>query len=178
MWTKGNTGADWGPDAKAQMTYASIPVLEHNGVKIAQSHAIQRYIASACGLMGHSQLEAALIDATEEQIRDFGDSWSPLGRLPEAEKGPAQKKFLGELGHKLAALEKQLRRNNKGAGYLVGDSISLADIYFFRVSEQLAAVDSHLVDEHMPPLLNALTARVASHPRIAAHIKAREPRPF
>jgi glutathione S-transferase len=151
-------------------------VLEHNGTKIAQSHAIQRYIANACGLLGRTPLEAAVIDAAEEQIRDVADAWQPTNRLPEAEKGPAQKKFISELGHKLAALEKQLRRNNKGSGYLVGDSISLADIYLFRVIEFLSAVDQHLVDEHMPPLLNALTARVASHPRIAAHIKAREAR--
>jgi len=178
VWTKGNTGKNWGPDAKAEMPYGSIPVLEHNGVKIAQSHAIARYVATNCGLMGATPLEAALIDATEETIRDVLDGWNPLGRLPEAEKKPAQAKFLSELGHKLAPLEKQLRANKKGSGFLVGDSLSLADVYFYRFTEMLNHNDKAAVDQHMPVLLQALVARVENSPRIAAYLKNRENKPF
>lgn len=52
-----------------------LPLLTVDGTHIAQSKAIERFVAKRLGLMGYTDLEAAQIDAICEHVRDLKDSY-------------------------------------------------------------------------------------------------------
>ena len=71
-----------------------LPILVVDGVEIAQSHAILRYIASRYGFMGSNPLESAQIDAIYEHVRDIKDIFARIRIMKvEEEKKQAMEKF-------------------------------------------------------------------------------------
>lgn len=80
---KGNQTAITWPAYKSETPYGQLPVLIVDGVKIAQSGAIQRYIAARYGLNGLGLNEFGLVQATLEQLRDIQDAYSKINALPK-----------------------------------------------------------------------------------------------
>jgi prostaglandin-H2 D-isomerase / glutathione transferase len=52
-----------------------LPLLTVDGTHLAQSKAIERFVARRLGFMGYTDLEAAQIDAICEHVRDLKDSY-------------------------------------------------------------------------------------------------------
>ncbi|CAJ0928023.1 unnamed protein product, partial [Mesorhabditis belari] len=165
---------DTWPAHKAEMPFGQMPVLEVNGLKIAQSGAIFRYLAREFGFAGKTAVEQALVDSFYDLYRDYKkdvNNWIYLARGWEqgnAEEAyekdfvPARDKFFG-------ALEKQLKQNN--TGFLVGKSVTYADI-------QIADHISHLLDFSAKdldpyPEVRKLRETVEKIPQIAKWIKER-----
>jgi len=116
-------------DLKASM--GLVPLLEVDGVKIGQSKAIERFLATRFGFMGSSDVEAAQIDALCEAIRDAKDAYQKKrGIQDEAEKKAAMEKyFADDLPELVAKAEASLPA---GSGpFLVGAKVSLADLSWF-----------------------------------------------
>jgi glutathione S-transferase len=75
-WT-GTTKQAWA-DFKPLTPHGHLPVLDVHGdgsVLLSQSRAIERFIARSHGLFGNDNVEAALIDATCETVRDLYEPW-------------------------------------------------------------------------------------------------------
>ena len=118
-------------EGKLWKSMDKVPFLEVNGKTIAQSKAIERYVAHKYGFMGESLEEAALIDSYCEFLRDFKTAYHKEKRKPNREE--AMKKWFNEtLVEKLEGFEKILSNNGMFEdGFSVGDKLSLADISIY-----------------------------------------------
>jgi len=120
---------EWDAD-KSKYIYEKIPVLEIDGGKysIAQSKAIERFLARRFNMFGSNDIEAALIDAAGEQITDVKQAY----KTAKAAGDDAVKKFFeGDLKKTFTAFEKQASKDN--SGYWVGSRLSLFDIQFYNL---------------------------------------------
>jgi glutathione S-transferase len=165
----GNTTVKFA-DYKATTPYGQAPILEVNGVKIAQSRAIERYVAKQNHLYGADDVQGALIDATQEQLRDLYEAFSKAGQ-----DAAAKSEFVGKLGEKAASLAKQLEHSK---GFLVGDKVSYADITFLVVFEAFKGADAKAFEAHVAPSLKAHLAKIETIPAVAKHLAERPVRPF
>ncbi|PAV65592.1 hypothetical protein WR25_12291 [Diploscapter pachys] len=99
-------------DLKPTLPYGQLPVLEVDGVQIAQSAAIARFLGKKFGFAGKTEVEQAIVDGICDQWKDFYVETKPyfygkLGIRPpgweDVEKAknevliPARDKFFGFL---------------------------------------------------------------------------------
>jgi glutathione S-transferase len=157
--------------ASGLLPYQAAPVWEDaDGFRLAQSGAIAKYVAASHGMGGKSVRDEALID---QMLGCVDDVRGELRRLvaTEPEKRPA---FAAELASTflprwMGFLDRTLAANRDGQGFVVGESITVADFALFYLLEQLrdngfgAPIDAH-------PRLVAFAKRIAERPRIAAYL--------
>mmetsp|Transcript_26138 Transcript_26138/g.80436 ORF Transcript_26138/g.80436 Transcript_26138/m.80436 type:complete len:197 (+) Transcript_26138:679-1269(+) len=97
-----------------------LPILEYNGAKIGQSKTIERFVAGETGMNGDGPVEAALVDAMCENIRDVKDMYQ---KAKTADDTKAEY-FATKMPEFMAKVEKTCQ--NTGC-WLVGSKVSLAD---------------------------------------------------
>ena len=126
---------------------------------LAQSKAIERYVAKQTGLMGKSDEEAALIDSIGELVNDLKTKYNA------AKADHVQlTKFVNEvLPLQLSFVEKFI--DAYGSGYVIGNSVSLADIQLYNLLK-LSIPAEHKVIEIISHKIASLLALVASIPGI------------
>ena len=170
-------GKDW-PAYKPQTPFGQMPVLEVNGKQIAESGAIERYVARVTNAYGASAWESAQVDQTCEALHDtFGPLMATFGIKDAEEKKTKTAAFFADhYPGWTAKLEKLLESNNGGNGYFVGTGVTLADIHFFVAYDNVLRQNAAGLDRF--PKLKALHARVGARPNIAAWIRARPDTPF
>ncbi|KAK6039538.1 glutathione S-transferase protein [Cooperia oncophora] len=117
---------------KETFPFGQMPVLEVDGKQLAQSLAINRYLARTFGFAGKDDFEAATIDSLADQYSDYRGEmksyyYAAHGFMPgDPEKlktevlMPARDKFLKFVTNFL--------KKNAAHGYLVGDKISWVDV--------------------------------------------------
>ncbi|KHN81972.1 Glutathione S-transferase 1 [Toxocara canis] len=164
---------EW-PALKPKTPFGQLPILEVDGHVIAQSYAINRYLARRFGLAGMSLMEEALVDSVAEAHKEFLEASLPYFRvLLGVDKGhkddvyrnmivPARDKYLPYLERFLAKSESR---------YLVGKTVTWAD---FVVSESLATWEElapGFLDGQ--PKLKKYTRLVRELPNIAKWIDER-----
>jgi len=171
--------AQWKNEYKAQSPTGQAPVLEvtENGqvARIAQSKAIQRYLAKITGLLGSTPLETAHIDVIVETVDDSIKTASDLMRSQLDQKDKEEKfgkYFTEELPMWAGHLEKMLKQYNKeGTGFFLGSKVSLADLYFFNWWSRIVAANQKSLSAF--PLLLGLMDRVGALPKIAKWVRER-----
>jgi len=152
-----------------KLPFGQLPILQVGDVTIAQSQAINRYLAREHGLAGKNSLENAQVDMVI-------DGWTDLTSARFAAKTDEEKaKFASEtlptwLGH----LEKIVAAN--GSGYFVGSGLTVADIVGF-VSLDYVKTNAPTALEHFPAL-SKLYELVLSRPNINNWVKNRPVTPF
>jgi glutathione S-transferase len=153
-------------------------VLEAEGQLLGQSVAINFYVASECGLLGQSNMEAAQILAIQEHLRELGTAYrslAPYGVEPPPAAldaffspsdasdydGPADGRHAKSrfLRWYLGRLEGLVGAN----GCAVGSALSLADVLLFH-----ALGDSLTPDAAFPGLPAHRRESFASAARTAA----------
>jgi glutathione S-transferase len=170
---KGNSPVPFA-EFKPTTPFGQLPVLEVNGKKLAQSRAVERYVAREYGLFGATVVEGALIDMTAEQVRDLQEAFSKTNSVPEAERAAAKAKYFAELETKAASLVKQLEHSK---GFLVGASLTYADTAFFGLfHDRLQLSDAAAYEAHVPAALKAHVKKIAAVPSIAAYLAKRPTR--
>lgn len=120
---------------KMEVSMGKVPVLDAGpSFSLAQSKAIERYLAGRFGLMGSTPEEAAWVDAVCEHVRDVNDAYRSKGLfgMKDAEKkAEIEKKWFAE---ELPTLLKKLDVAVPGTdGFAVGGKTSLADIVIFKL---------------------------------------------
>jgi len=124
------------PDRK-KFPFGKLPVLQvGEDTYIPQSRAIENFLAKKFGLYGKGALEAAVIDATVEQLKDIGSSWREHKSKGEEE---IKKFFTTELPQHYGYFENLLKENKNG--YFVGKKPTLADIAVYRFVNSYWAPD-------------------------------------
>jgi len=165
-------GKDWGK-LKDSTPYGQLPLLEVDGVTLAQSSAIERYAARVAGVAGKNDLENAKADSIVEALHDAVKNF--MAAAFHKDKDEQAKLFTaywsGDWAKWGAILEKVLKANNEGKGYFVGEGVTFADLHFAVIADNLTGVNKDALKEF--PLLAGLHDRVLKRDNIAAWIKKR-----
>ncbi|XP_062579790.1 S-crystallin SL11-like [Saccostrea cucullata] len=161
-------GPDW-PKTKPTMPQETMPVLEIDGKKIPQSRAIERFLAREFGLYGKTNMESCCVDVICETVNDFFESLRPvMFEKDEAKKAELMKKFHEQVPVYMKRIEDRLSLNGGGNGFLVGPSLTLADLTFLRSLDAFDKFGLKLTDK-----LEALRKRIESLPKIQEYLKSR-----
>jgi glutathione S-transferase len=116
------------PEWKKKLPWGQVPVLEVDGVIIAQSCAINRFLARRFDLVGNGEIEAAKCDEYVDAIVDFMKGWFELfGERDEAKQKEIKKNILETLVPKYLTVFNSAIAANGGKG-LVGSKLTWADI--------------------------------------------------
>jgi len=125
----------------AKYTWSKVPILEYTDgghtTVVAQSKAIERFLARRFGFYGRTDVESALIDGVCEEITDArlgyqsasskDDAVKAAGVTVEQNKTHLHKFLTEDLPNFLTLFEKVLGKND----YFVGGHVSLADVQLF-----------------------------------------------
>lgn len=123
---------EWG-EMKAnggdKVPFGQLPILDYNGRLVAQSHCIARYLAQKYGQYPTDLDLQTDVEMLRETINtDINEEWvKGFWIKDETQKKEFMDNFFGKkFPEKLAIFDKWLNKNGNN-GYLVGDSMTLAD---------------------------------------------------
>lgn len=165
--------------ATGVLPFDALPVWEEpGGFRLAQSLAIASHLARTHGLRGKTAVEEARCDELLGAFEDVRGELRKIATAP-AERRAAVREELANatLPRWMGYLDRLLRANDGGRGFVVGAGVTIADLALWYLLELLrdngfgAAVDRF-------PALVAFAARIGSRPRIAAWVKSPRRRPF
>lgn len=145
------------------VSMGKLPILEVDGVQIAQSKTIERFVAKHVGMLGSSPIEEALIDSVCEHKRDVRDAYQPVNKMEDGDEKTAKLKefFHGELPKLLGAVETALPA--APGPWLVTNKMTLADVAWFQLLIEFWDV---------PIEVEGVAAALASVPRMKAAMDA------
>lgn len=156
---------------KPKAPFGQVPMLEVDGKALAQSPAIDRYIAHLAGLLPSDPWKVALADQAYAFMEDVMQTIYPTFKIQDAdEKIKARQEIVkGALADKLTLLSKHIE--GRPGKYLTGDTISHGDLAVFcslstLQSGWLDGVPSDLLASY--PSLKAFRNAIASLPEVAA----------
>ncbi|GAM25429.1 hypothetical protein SAMD00019534_086040 [Acytostelium subglobosum LB1] len=166
-FTDNRSGFPLAEDVRAKTPFGQVPFLEDGETQLAQSIAIESYLAEKFNLAGTSPTERA-------EILQFalvpGDFYTPYFY---AKDDSSNLKFKTETAPKLfQKLETILVK--KGGEHFVGSKLTWADISIFNLIDFFHQQHSNLVEAVQPfPTLLAFHKRVAAIPQFAEYLKNR-----
>lgn len=166
------TFEEWGQsDLKPKLPFGQLPVLEVDGEMLAQSSAIDRYLAQLAGLLPSDPWAAALADAAYAYCEDIWMTIYPSFKIKDAEEKIKARQELvkGALADKLKLLSKLVE--SKSGAYLAGDQITHGDLAVFcnlstLQSGWLDGIPTTILDDY--PALKAFRQAIANVPAIKA----------
>jgi len=168
---------------KAKQPFGQVPTLQlPNGTILAQSQAIERYVARTNKLYGKSAECAFRIDMIVEALLDIVKQLVPIvmdfkkqppGPRDEKEKQGLLDEWMAKKWPTWAdQLTAQLKKNKDGASYWVGDALTYADYSFWQKMFMLNAhTDGKALKDHK--LLSDLYDRISKDEKLAAYVKSR-----
>jgi len=150
---------------KPTTPYGQLPVLNWDGVVIAQSMACARFVAKEIGVAGRTNLERAQVDEIIDCIQDLINKGATLFFAKDEE---GQKNHMAvTIPTAFGQLEKRLEA--RGGQFMVGNSFTFADLHIYGYVNELP--DKSIIDGF--PKLKSLTDRVANLPNIKAWVESR-----
>ncbi|KAJ3234342.1 hypothetical protein HDU78_005883 [Chytriomyces hyalinus] len=167
---------NWLAEKKETTPFGQLPMLVEfeNGVevfKLAQSHAMARYLGHKYGLIPSHPHHAALMDSVFESVTDLENFFSRMNY----EKDEKIKATLKETLYtdKLVAFAKYNEKilvKNGNNGYFVGKEATIADIYAFSVLERLEYDNDPRLAEILKtaPALSKSIETIRKHPKLSA----------
>ncbi|KAJ1368936.1 hypothetical protein KIN20_030301 [Parelaphostrongylus tenuis] len=160
---------------KPKLPFGQMPVLEVDGRQLAQSQAINRYLAKTFGFAGKDPFEEAVIDSLVDQYTDYRNDIKPffyvalgfapgdLDKLKKETFMPAREKFLGFLTKFL--------KKNASSGFLVGNSLTWVDVLIADHVSDFSKRVPEFFDGF--PEVKAHMEKVHSNPKIKKWIDSR-----
>jgi len=160
-------------EMKPKSPLGQMPYIEVDGRQLSQSMTCARYIAREHDLLGADAWEEAQVNQVIDTSLDLFDQMVKIHYAKaEEDKVAPKEKVTGILQN----LGKLLNQNNEGAGFYVGDSVTLADLSVYCILEGLF---THIPEAKSQAVtLGEHFDRVASLPRIAAWLAKRPVTPF
>ena len=149
-----------------------------NGKKncIGQSGAIERFLANKFNVFGQGDLERARVDMIAEQVNDLFRNLVGIyshiyyKRSGYEDKKAELEKTLTEMPTKLKLIQNLLEANNaenNNSGFLVGNSISLADIKHVNLYDWFHIKKDEILNQ--VPLLKQHYEKIRNFPKLKAH---------
>jgi len=164
---------------KAIAPFGQVPLLEVDGVVIAQSAAIMRYLAHEHGLAGANAIENAQIDSIVDAGKDFGngirDYWMVAAGMKEGNKEELYKEKVEPERKKLfTALENFLKKS--GSGFVVGKKVTWADLLITDYFASFHDYAPNLFEGY--PEIEKWVARIRELPNIKKWVAERPKTPY
>jgi len=163
---------DW-PERKPKQPWLQVPVFTVNGVPIAQSASITRYIARAHGLEGDSPLDIALVDGFFEAIVEL--------RTAYFNNKSDQAKTAEYWEKNFPAGVDLLNKNIRGAssvqpsGKLTYADVALYYVFWSLGTENKSAVDAAVAKNSK---VAAVIDSVSNNAKIKTYLATRKVTPF
>ena len=182
---KGTPPADGRPTdfqalkATGTLPFDAAPVWEEpDGFRLAQSGAIATYLARGHGLYPKTDREAARCDQAIGACDDVRLELRKLVAAAPAERAALREDLLTKsLPRWFGYLERMLKANRDGTGFVVGEAVSIADLALWYLLEY--ARDNGFGDAlAKAPALVAFADRTGARPRIAEYRKSPRRPPF
>jgi len=157
--------------ASGDLPFGAVPVWEEpGGFRLAQSAAIALHLARQHGLAGKTTVEAARVDEWLGAVDDVRAELRKLATAPPEQRAAVRAELASKaLPRWLGLLDGQLRRHRDGAGFAVGDALSVADLALWYLLELVRDNGFGEALDRFPALV-AFAGRVAARPRIAAYL--------
>lgn len=157
------------PSMKETCTFGQLPIWKDSEIgTLAQSDAIQRYLANKYNLNGKNAVETARIDEIYEECNDLFNGI--IRTVFSGDQFEEKKKDLleKEIPKHVGFLTNLLKKNNGGNGWFVGDSLSLADVQAFHALNNSARPwGAELLSDELKGFLK----RFREHPDVAKFLK-------
>ena len=152
------------------LPFGAVPVWEEpGGLRLAQSTAIANHLARAHGLRGSSPLEETRCDELLGAVDDVRLELRKLLTVTPAERPALRAELLSStLPRWMGFFERLLTTNRGGTEYVVGTTMTIADLALWYLLEMVqdngfgAALEKH-------PALVAFFQRSGDRPRLAAY---------
>ncbi|XP_038049094.1 glutathione S-transferase-like isoform X1 [Patiria miniata] len=158
---------DW-PAMKPTLNllFGQMPAFWEGDFHLVQTGAILRYLSRKHDTYGSNDTEASLIDMAYDGVEDLYQRYIRMVYGADFENGKA--KFLAETLPDLIlpTLQKLLKTNKNGEGFLVGDKISFADYHLFQFLDALMDLSASACLEAFP-VLKAYYERIKARPNIS-----------
>lgn len=155
--------ADW-PALKKTMPFGQVPVLEMPGIRLAQSSAIHKYLATKFNMYGSSAEENALIDSVAEAVSELRYKQVMAHRENKLDHFHAD-----VLAEWVPYFEGILAKSK--SSFYVGDRLTYADLVSFNAFHTITARYPTALSKY--PRVAAHTHAIGQRPRIAAWLKDR-----
>ncbi|XP_058410142.1 glutathione S-transferase A1-like [Diceros bicornis minor] len=145
------------------LMFQQVPMVEIDGMKLAQSRAILSYIAAKYNLYGKDIKKRALIDMYIEGVADLNEMIILLPLSPPNEKGTKITQIKESAANRyFPAFERVLQSH--GQDYLVGNTLSRADVHLVELLYSVEELDPGILANF--PLLKALKTRISNVPTV------------
>lgn len=163
---------DWSA-LKPKTPCGSLPYLEVDGQTIAQSNTIARFLARRFKLMGANDLEEAKVNSVLDALLDFRTAfYNNAFEKDETKKAEADKKIKEETLPGILKFITSVIKENKAKGFVVGSSLTLADLAILDFLDPGFGFDISTYDAKFPEVA-AVRKNVCCLPRIAEWLKKR-----
>jgi len=151
--------------ATGSLPFDAVPLWEEaDGFRLAQSNAIVRHLARTHDRYGHGAREAARCDMILESVEETRLELRKIVITEVAKRAELRGELAGvTIPRWLARFERLLVAGGAGAGFIVGEGASFADLALFLLYENLRD--------------NGFAATYASCPHLAAHAERMAARP-
>ena len=158
---------------KPTLPAGSLPVLEVDGVQLAGSGTIARFLAEKHGLAGGNDFENAQIDSLIDVVRDLGyEAARAFYGFDEAKKEVAKKELYEKHVPKyFEILEKRITANNSPDGWAYGKKLTYADLFISFTFDWVSSAEPSLGEKY--PAIKKLSDAVKAQPNIAEWLKSR-----
>ena len=165
--------------ATGTLPFDAAPVWEEpDGFRLAQSGAIATYLARGHGLYPKTDREAARCDQAMGACDDVRVELRKLVAAAPAERAALHEELATKtLPRWFGYLDRMLKANRDGTGFIAGDAISVADLALWWLLEYVR--DNGFGDALAKvPALVAFAERIGARPRIAEYRKSPRRHPF
>ena len=167
----------WG-ELKHKMVFGALPTMEVDGKLLSQTQAMAAY----SGTLGSPRLYpedpwlAAKVNEAINGCTDVTNSMSVTMRLPDDEKVAARAALIGDGGRvarQLQSIDNLCAQNNENSssnGWVVGDTLTVADLAIWRLAGWLSGgimdgVPAGYVTDTFPHIAG-LVAAVDAYPKV------------
>ena len=155
---------EW-PAKKAELKpeFGQVPIYEQDGKQYAQSGSILRFLGRQHGLYSDDAFTAWRIDSVDNSVSDLADQFYKFffDKDEESKKAGLEKFLKTTLPNWAQAIENRLK-NNTSQNYIVGDSLTIADIV-------LAASASSTFENEASPYHTQLGEVIHQYPTLKAY---------
>merc|ERR1711962_74520 len=167
--------SEW-PSLKEKFPYGQVPASEIDGKIYGQSMAIATYLAKEFGYYGKTNLDGFVIDQVLQLIQDLIQCGVKFYfEKDEAKKAELSKQFKETDAPRFFGFFENMLKES-GAGFFVGNDITLADIAVYDVLTGMMA--SFMGPTEQFPMLKALGEKVGANEKLKEHMSKRPETPF